>query len=104
MELEKFITVTLLNIKKGIQNANIKIAEDISKTLGDDETIQYQIDREGKGIKFDIAITVSNERNLKGGGEIRVAVLNLGGGKSSDSKEEHVSRISFEVDAFRSVH
>ncbi len=104
MELEDFITTTLLSIKKGIRNANIKIAENDGKKLGVDETIQYEIDAESKGIKFDVAVTVSGAKATEGGGKIRVAVVDIGGGKSSSSKEEHASRISFEVSAFRSVH
>ena len=104
MELEEFITTTLLSIKEGIHNANIKIAENDGKKLGVDETIQYEIDRDNKGIKFDVAVTVSGEKATEGGGKIRVAVLDIGGGKTSSSKEEHVSRISFEVSAFKSVH
>ncbi len=104
MELEDFITMTLLSIKKGIRNANVKIAENDGKKLGVDETIQYEIDRDNKGIKFDIAVTVSGEKATEGGGKIRVAVVDVGGGKTSSSKEERVSRISFEVSAFKSVH
>lgn len=104
MELEDFITTTLLSIKKGIRNANVKIAEDAGGKLGVDKTSQYQIDRDDKkGIKFDIAVTVSGEKTTEGGGKIRVAVVDVGGGKTSASKEEHVSRISFEVGAFKTV-
>lgn len=104
MELEEFITTTLLGIKNGIRSANIKIAENDGKKLGIDDTIQYQIDRDDKkGIKFDIAVTVSGEKATEGGGKIRVAVVNVGGGVTSSSKEEHISRISFEVGAFKRV-
>lgn len=104
MELEEFITTTLLSIKKGINVANIKIAEDNGKELGVDETIQYEIDSESKGIKFDIAVTVSSETTGNGGGGIKVAVVNIGASVTSASAQEHISRISFEVDAFKSVH
>ncbi len=103
MELEEFITTTLLSIKKGIQEANICISKQKGKTLGIDDDIQYEIHRESKGIKFDIAVTVSNEKEAEGGGKIKVAVLDIGGGKTTTSKEEHISRISFEVSAFKSV-
>jgi len=104
MELEEFITTTLLSIKKGIRNANLKISEDDGKTLGVDDTIHYEIDRNNKGIKFDIAVTISNEKETEGGGKIRVAVVDIGGGKTLTTSEEHISRISFEVGAFNSVH
>jgi len=104
MELEEFITTTLLSIKKGIRGANLKISADDKKTLGVDGTIQYQINHDSKGIKFDIAVTASNEKETEGGGKIRIAVIDVGGGKTLSSKEEHVSRISFEVEAFKSVH
>ena len=104
MELDDFITTTLLSIKKGIRNANTKIAEDDGKKLGIDATIQYEIDRGNKGIKFDVAVTASGEKAVEGGGKIQVAVMNIGGSGSSSSKEEHVSRISFEINPFKSVH
>lgn len=104
MELEEFITTTLLSIKKGIRGANLKISEEDGKTLGIDDTIQYQINHDSKGVKFDVAVTVSNESETEGGGKIRVAVVDIGGGKTITSKEEHISRISFEIEAFKSVH
>ncbi|MBX4197848.1 hypothetical protein KW782_00770 [Candidatus Parcubacteria bacterium] len=104
MELEDFITTTLLEIQRGIRNANIKIAKEAGKKLGVDETIQYQIDRGNKGIKFDVAVTVSNEKGGEGGGKIKVAVIDVGGSKTTASKEEYVSHITFEVNPFRSVH
>jgi hypothetical protein len=106
MELEEFITTTLLSIKRGIRAANVASAEDEGKILGEDATIQYQIDKKEKngGINFDVAVTVSNGSKKQGGGKIRVAVLDVGGEKSSSSQEEHVSRISFSIDPFRSVH
>lgn len=104
MELDEFITTSLLSIKKGIRNANLNISEGEGKTLGIDDTIQYHIDHTSKGVKFDVAVTVSNEKETEGGGKIRVAVIDIGGGKTLTSKEEHISRISFEVGAFKSVH
>jgi hypothetical protein len=103
MDLDQFITTTLFSIKKGINNANVQIAKDAGKTLGVDATIQYEIDRQNKGIRFDVAVTVSAEKGAKGGGKIRVAVIDVGGNKTSSTKEEYVSRISFEVSPFSSV-
>lgn len=104
MELDNFITTTLLSIKKGIRDANIKICENDGKKLGIDDTIQYEIDRGSKGIKFDIAVTVNKEDASEGGGKIRVAVIDIGGNTNISTKEEKVSRISFEVNPFKSVH
>ena len=107
MELEEFIKTTLLNIKKGIREANSKIAKENGLELGKDQNAQqYQINGHGmsKGIKFDIALIVTKEKGADGGGKIRVAVLDIGGKKTSASKEEHVSRISFDVDAFQDIN
>ena len=110
MELSEFITETLLDIKKGIHEANVKIAEMNGKVLGMDATIQYEIEathnrEKNKGIHFDVAVVVSNESGTKGGGKITIPVLNIGGGAEGSTaiKEERVSRISFEVSAFSSV-
>ena len=104
MELEDFITKTLLSIKKGINNTNIQLAKLDGKVLGVDESIQYEISKNKKGIHFDIAITVSNKDGLEGQGKINVAIIDINGTKSSSSLEEKASRISFEVEPFRSVH
>ena len=97
MELEEFITTTLFSIKKGIKDANIKIAKD------DGTSSQYEINRDSKGIEFDVAVTVSSEKGSEGGGKIKIAVVDVGGTTNSFLKEEYVSRISFEVKPFNSV-
>jgi len=104
MELEEFIATTLFSIKKGIRDANIKIAEDDGGKLGTNVSCQYEISAGGKGIKFDVAVTVSNEKGSKGGGKVKIAVVDIGGGINSLSREEYVSRISFEVNPFNSVN
>lgn len=104
MDLEEFITTSLISIKKGIRDANQKISKEDGKTLSVDDDIQYQINHDSKGIKFDIAVIISNEKETKGNGKIKIAVVDIGGGKALSSKEEHISRISFEVEAFKSVH
>ena len=102
MELEEFITTTLMNIKRGIRKANEQVAKDEGKTLGLDASIVFQLSEKEKngGIKFDVAVTVSNEKKKEGGGKIRVAVVDVGGGKESSAKEERMSRISFSIDPF----
>jgi hypothetical protein len=71
MDLDQFITTTLLSIKKGI--------------------------------RFDVAVTVSTEKESIGGGKIKIAVVDIGGDKTSASREEYISRISFEIDPFKRV-
>ena len=108
MELDKFIEETLINIQRGIKNANIKIAKDEGKQERTNGEMQYMLNgpQQGRkdGIVFDVAVTVTSEKSTDGGGKINVAsVVSLGGGKSVSGSEEHVSRIKFEIDPFNSV-
>lgn len=108
MELEEFIEKTLISIKKGINNANFKIAEDDGKVLGKDAVVQYIMtpnnrEKRSQMIRFDIAVTVGSEKASEGGGKIKIAVADLGGTKGSISKEESISRIIFEVSPYRDI-
>ena len=89
MELETFITTTLISIKNGIIKAN--------KKLNPDQRSFYIDSTKDGAIKFDIAVVISKEANNKGGGKITIPFINLGGEKNNKDNQEHTSRIKFEV-------
>lgn len=100
MELEEFIKTTLVNIKKGVNSANVELAKMEGKELGKDAGAIFVINP-GKenNISFDIAVTTA--KGTSGGGKIRVAVVNIGGDRSNS--EEYVSRIKFLVNSHTSI-
>jgi hypothetical protein len=97
MELNEFITNTLLSIRKGLENAN---KEDISSG----KTIKYMIEptawakeRNVNVIKFDVAVVISEGKNKEGSAKINVFSVKAGGGISSSAINETTSRIQFNV-------
>ncbi len=86
MELEDFISKTLVDVVSAVKKAN-------AETGGG---VQFQL-RSGEEVSFDIAITVTEGAKTEKGGGIKVYALNIGGEKSNTSANEHVSRIKFKI-------
>jgi len=84
MDLEDFISTTLISIRKGIAGAN-------------KEEKMYKIIPENKVVNFDIAVEVSKEGKAGGGGGIKIHVVEANLGKEQTNKESNVSRINFTV-------
>lgn len=108
MELNEFIRKTLVDIKRGIHEANLELAKEEGKTLGEGVSVQYvmeSLERERKEgyIAFDVAVTVSEENSKIGGGGIKVAVASLGAEIESSAAQEKVSRIKFHILPWRQV-
>lgn len=102
MELEEFISKTLVDIKNGVSNANDILAKAEGKTRGVDANLYFAIEPHGREkkegyINFDIAVTVSKETATSGGGGIKIAVASLGGELSETGSEQSISRIKFHV-------
>ena len=102
MELETFIAETLRQIVKGVKTAqqhqdcegaqiNRKI-ETLSAMGGapSDETPPQQIE-------FDVAVTVTEESEKKGGIGVFTGVVGIGGQANSNTANCSVSRIKFSV-------
>lgn len=102
MELEEFIKITLVSIKKGVTEANKDINLSEGKTMGKDGHMYFSITRnnhENKEgfIAFDIALTVSKESKTSGGAKIKIAVAGLGGDISDLSSQENITRVKFHI-------
>lgn len=102
MELDVFIKHTLVSIKRGIREANAELATLEGKTLGQDGQALFAMegfgrDRKEGYIHFDVAVTVSHEDKKSGGGGVKIAVVNIAGGKDNTVSQEHVSRIQFHI-------
>ena len=100
MQLDAFITETLLSIRSGLRAANMSIAEADGKRLGHDAAALFQMgpyEDEGGYINFDIAVTVGGESSTKGGGGLQIAVVKLGGEINDVMMHQNVSRIKFSI-------
>lgn len=86
MDLEKFISETLISIKRGLRSAN----EESNNTflMGTDGT---------EKISFDIAVIASKETKKKGSGGIKVVSVGVEGDLSKVEAQQYVSRIKFSV-------
>lgn len=97
MDLEKFISETLVSIKRGLRSANEELVEK-GQTLGQDAAATFLIGVDGsEKISFDIAVTVSENSEKRGVGEIKVMSVGVGGGLNKIEAQEYVSRIKFSV-------
>lgn len=83
MELDEFITNTLISVNKGVGEAN-KQSEN-----------RYVIWPNEQVVNFDVAVEVSsNEGSTKGGG-IKIHVVELGMNKAAQTSSSNFSRINF---------
>jgi len=101
MELDKFITQTLLDIRNGVRGANEEIARLEGGELGKDRSAHFVMgpysDESGR-ISFDIAVTVQDSSKSDVGASIHVLSLASGSLASKlgfRSKNERISRIKF---------
>jgi hypothetical protein len=102
MELQEFIKNTLVSIKNGVHDANLELAKQEGKILGQDFAALFVMEphnrEKGQGyITFDVAVTVSQESKKSGGGGLKIAVASLGGEVGNVESQEHVSRIKFHI-------
>lgn len=88
MELDQFISDTLINLQKGLSTANSTI-----KSTGEKSFSLHQ----GDQVTFDIAVTVNDENSGKVGGGIRIAGIGLGSDMESKSIQGSISHIKFSV-------
>ena len=99
MNLDEFIKDSLLQVLKGI-----KEAQDISNEQGPgtgainpkwgQEKDHYRYTSE---VSFDIAISASKQSDKSGRAGLRVVALDIEGEGTRTSQSSHVSRVSFKV-------
>lgn len=90
MEVQEFVQNTLVQIARGISEAQQIITKE-SLGEGIDDS-QY------RSVKFDMAVTTSESDSKELGGKITVAsVFSVGGSGEKEQVNTNVSRIQFEV-------
>ena len=92
MELKEFIKQTLLSIVSGVEEAN----EEVDRFRLSNHK-HYETGENGQKIGFDVSITVkeTSKNNVSGG--IKVALVNLNGGRKASESNQNVHKIQFEV-------
>jgi hypothetical protein len=107
VELNAFITKTLVEIAVGINNANKEASQKLPHIAAQGKDKEYIFmlpligtsaagDSGGK-VDFDIAVSVSQSDEASGGGGLKVYVVDLGGKAASKSVQENTHRVKFEV-------
>jgi len=100
MDIEEFISTTLVSIYSGVHKAN----EEIIKNKTEKNRYFWLRSNEDKSaIVFDIAVTTAKEKTKAGGGGIKVRVVEVGGEINSKNTQENVSRIKFVIYPFTSI-
>lgn len=96
MELAEFITKTLVEITQGLKDANKQLQVQGVSAEYAMPTYSSGLVKDG-AIHFDVAVSVSEENSVKGGGGIKVAIMNMGAEKEGVGKHESFSRIKFSI-------
>lgn len=105
MELKDFVKETIVQIVKGIDEANATLSERnafvASSNFQTNKDIKYATDKEGRchyvtDLDFDVAINAQKSKALEGGGGIEIlSVLKLGGKSSNENLNSSTNRIKF---------
>ena len=91
MELEEFISRTLISISKGIKSANKEVI------FGNGPSFKLQPVHKDGYIQFDVAVTASKAKGTKGGAGIKLWAMSLSGQKEGKVSDQSVSRIKFNI-------
>jgi hypothetical protein len=100
MNLERFVSESLLAIMKGVSSAADEAGKAEGKIGGVNPTVAARgIDliKLVRDVSFDIAVTVSTESSGGGGADIKVLSASIGGKGTVTKEDSRVSRISFSV-------
>lgn len=105
MELREFVTTALSDLLHGIRDAQAtpEIGALVSpqSVRGVIVPIDSGVVQQPEGyttvIKFDVAVTAETTDSAKGGGGIKIAVMNVGAEGQVASRNATVSRIQFSV-------
>lgn len=92
MELKTFITNTLLDITRGVEDAN-----KVSDRFYLSGYKHFGTDQSGQKIEFDLSIVIneSSENDVNGG--IKLAIFSLGAGTKKAESNQNIHKLKFEV-------
>jgi len=95
--LSEFVKGSLVEIAKGIQEANAELKDPDKQRFEPFSLRQNKGESKIPGIRFDVAVTATAQKSEKAG--FMVALVNIGGGTQTSKAQgnELVQRIQFEV-------
>jgi hypothetical protein len=111
MDLQNFITQTLVQIAKGVEGASLELKDssaivnprNVSGTHNANSNVYGYLDENKKfyravqQIEFDVAVVASKGTETKGGIGIMVGSIGLGSQGKSDAENSSHSRIKFKI-------
>ena len=111
MDLQNFITQTLVQIAKGVEGASAELKDssaivnprNVSGTHNANSNVYGYLDENKKfyravqQIEFDVAVVASKGTETKGGIGIMVGSIGLGSHGKSDAENSSHSRIKFKI-------
>jgi len=103
MTLQEFVTETLLQITRGVaeaQKGNSNIAPNVEVRPGNSDALLVagRMSFVAFPVEFDVAVTVTDKTAAEAKGAIAIVqVFSAGGGKSTTLEHSSVSRIKFSV-------
>jgi hypothetical protein len=102
MDLQEFVTQTLLQIIRGISDANKVLEPERKKPDGSPLPklflLSPGVEKEGgHGVHFDVAVTARSETDKGAGAKASLSVLQFDVGGKQIATSEQVSRINFSV-------
>jgi len=97
VELKDFIRQSLLEISEGLKEANSSYKESRNTESNAFLLKPGGNENEGKGIRFDIAVTTKSESETSGKAGIGIKVVALNSEGKSTKGSESISRINFTV-------
>ena len=107
MELKDFVKETLVQIVRGVDDANIALSDKTafvaSTNIKTNKDIKGTVDKKGRthyvtDVDFDVAINIQNTKTKESGVGVEIlSVLNVGGKGGSESTNISTSRIKFSL-------
>ena len=97
MDLSVFVKEALVKVSTGVRDAQDELIEGERPVALVNPTASHALYSDPRQVKFDIAVTVSEETKGAGGAKIQVLGLSIGGEGGVAKEAEMVSRIRFTV-------
>ncbi|BCK63417.1 hypothetical protein KAM338_34090 [Aeromonas caviae] len=96
MQLDEFVKATIMQVVKGVKDAQEEAAE--YGAVVNPRGLEGQGMRKETSIAFDVALTVTGTNSEEIGGKLTVAsILNLGGKVTESDARQETSRVQFDV-------
>ena len=96
MELKEFTKLALIDIVEAVKEANDSFGEEAF--IGNKRSDSHYWITEPQLVEFDVAITTTDSDNIDGKAKLNVmGIINVGGGGTSQSINQTVSRIKYTV-------